>query len=152
MRKEIIYLIMNIIGALALLGSTLFVIIMWSQIPDQIPTHYNFAGEADDYGGKGSLIFMMVLAWFMFILITVLMRFPNTWNMPVKVTAENKARLYSITRAMLEVVKMLTSLLFAVMLINAAIATPMPRFILIALIAAMLLSIIMGIFMMYKNR
>ena len=152
MRKEIIYLIMNIIGVLALLGSTLFVIIMWSQIPDQIPTHYNFAGEADGYGGKGSLIFMMMLAWFMFILITILMRFPNTWNMPVKVTAENKARLYSITRAMLEVVKMLTSLLFAVMLVNAAIATPMPRFILIALIAAMLLSIIMGIFMMYKNR
>ncbi|MBQ3610761.1 MAG: DUF1648 domain-containing protein [Firmicutes bacterium] len=152
MRKEIIYLIMNIIGVLALLGSTLFVIIMWSQIPDQIPTHYNFAGEADGYGGKGSLIFMMVLAWFVFILITVLMRFPNTWNMPVKVTAENKARLYSITKAMLEVIKMLVSLLFAVMLINAAIATPMPRFILIALIAAMLLSIIMGIFMMYKNR
>lgn len=152
MRKEIIYLIMNIIGVLALLGSTLFVIIMWSQIPDQIPTHYNFAGEADGYGGKGSLIFMMVLAWFVFILITVLMRFPNTWNMPVKVTADNKARLYSITRAMLEVVKMLTSLLFAVMLINAAIATPMPRFILIALIAAMLLSIIMGIFLMFKNR
>ena len=152
MRKEIIYLIMNIIGALALLGSTLFVIIMWSQIPDQIPTHYNFAGEADGYGGKGSLIFMMVLAWFVFVLITVLMRFPNTWNMPVKVTADNKARLYSITRAMLEVIKMLASLLFAVMLINAAIATPMPRFILIALIAAMLLSIIMGIFMMYKNR
>ena len=152
MRKEIIYLIMNIIGVLALLGSTLFVIIMWSQIPDQIPTHYNFAGEADGYGGKGSLIFMMVLAWFVFILITVLMRFPNTWNMPVKVTAENKARLYSITKAMLEVIKMLASLLFAVMLINAAIATPMPRFILIALIAAMLLSIIMGIFLMFKNR
>ena len=152
MRKEIVYLIMNIIGVLALLGSTLFVIIMWSQIPDQIPTHYNFAGEADGYGGKGSLIFMMVLAWFVFVLITVLMRFPNTWNMPVKVTAENKARLYSITRAMLEVIKMLVSLLFAVMLINAAIATPMPRFILIALIAAMLLSIIMGIFMMYRNR
>ena len=152
MNRKAVYLIMNIIGVLALLGSTLFVIIMWSQIPDQIPTHYNFAGEADDYGGKGSLIFMMVLAWFIFVLITVLMRFPNTWNMPVKVTADNKARLYSITRAMLEVVKMLTSLLFAVMLINAAIATPMPRFILIALIAAMLLSIIMGIFMMYKNR
>lgn len=152
MNRKAVYLIMNIIGVLALLGSTLFVIIMWSQIPDQIPTHYNFAGEADGYGGKGSLIFMMVLAWFMFILITVLMKFSNTWNMPVKVTAENKARLYSITRAMLEVIKMLASLLFAVMLINAAIATPMPRFILIALIAAMLLSIIMGIFLMYKNR
>lgn len=152
MNRKVIYLIMNIIGFLALLGSTVFILVSWSHIPDQIPTHYNFAGEADGYGGKGSLIFMMVLAWFMFVLITVLMRFPNTWNMPVKVTAENKARLYSITRAMLEVIKMLTSLLFAVMLINAAIATPMPRFILIALIAAMLLSIIMGIFMMYKNR
>ena len=152
MNRKVIYLIMNIIGFLALLGSTVFLLVSWAHIPDQIPTHYNFAGVADGYGGKGSLIFMMVLAWFVFILITVLMRFPNTWNMPVKVTAENKARLYSITKAMLEVIKMLVSLLFAVMLINAAIATPMPRFILIALIAAMLLSIIMGIFLMFKNK
>ena len=90
MNRKIIYLIMNIIGFLALLGSTVFLLVSWSHIPDQIPTHYNFAGVADGYGGKGSLIFMMVLAWFMFVLITVLMRFPNTWIMPVKVTADNK--------------------------------------------------------------
>ncbi len=152
MRKEIVYLIMNIIGALALLGSTLFIIIMWSQLPDQIPTHYNFAGEADGYGSKGSLIFLLVIAWFVFILITVLMKFPNTWNMPVKVTAENRTRLYGISRGMLETVKLLTALMFAFMFINAAIATPLPQFIMIAMVAAILLAVISGIFLMYKNR
>ncbi len=152
MRKEIFYFAMNIIGALALLGSTLFIIIMWSQLPDQIPTHYNFAGEADGYGGKGSLIFLLAIAWFVFILITVLMKFPNTWNMPVKVTAENRARLYGISRGMLETIKLLTALVFACTFVNAAIATPMPQFIMVALIAAILLSVIMGIFLMYKNR
>ena len=152
MRKEIIYLIMNIIGVLALLGSTLFVIIMWSQIPDQIPTHYNFAGEADDYGGKGSLIFMMVLAWFVFILITVLMRFPNTWNMPVKVTEENRSRLYAITRAMLEVLKIFTTILFAVMFTTTAAGVPLPQWIVIILIAGVLLTVAAGMFLMHKNK
>ncbi len=152
MNRNILYLIMNIIGVLSLLATTVIVLINWSQLPEQIPTHYNFAGEADGYGVKGALAGMMVTAWVIFIALTVLMKFPNTWNMPVKVTAENKARLYGITRGMLEIVKALTTLMFVVMLVSIAIATSLPHFIMTALIAAILLSVVIGIWLMYRNR
>ena len=31
---------------------------IWSQLPDQVPTHFNFAGNADDWSGKTSLLFL----------------------------------------------------------------------------------------------
>lgn len=152
MRKEIIYLIMTIVGSLLLLGSTILVIVMWSQVPDQVPTHFNFKGEADAYGGKGALIGLTVLAWILFIMMTVLMKFPNTWNIPVKVTAENGSRLYSITRGMLEITKFLVVLLMVALIIGITIAAKMPQFIMIALIAALLLTILIGMYLLYKNR
>lgn len=152
MRKETIYLIMTVISGGILLGSTIFVLVMWSQVPDQIPTHFNIAGEADAYGGKGALIGLIALAWVLFILITVLMKSPNTWNIPVKVTAENRARLYSITRTMLEIIKFLAVLLMSTLFISITIAANVPQFLMIAIIAALLVTCIVGIYLLFKNR
>lgn len=152
MRKEIVYLIMTVVGGILLLGSTIFVLVMWSQVPDQIPIHFNFKGEADAYGGKGALIGLIVLAWVLFISITVSIKFPNTWNMPVKVTAENRNRLYGITRCMLEIVKLLTVLLMCTLFISITMAANVPRFIMIAIIAAILLTIVIGMYLLYKNK
>lgn len=152
MRKEILYLIMTVIGGGILLGSTIFVLVMWPHVPDQIPTHFNLAGEADSYGGKGQMIMLIVLAWVMFIAMTVLVKFPNRWNIPVKVTAENRARLYAITRGMLEIVKLLATLLLSTLFISITIAAKMPQFITLAFVAALFLTIIIGIYLMFKNR
>lgn len=152
MRKEIIYLIITVISGGILLGSTIFVMVMWPDVPDQIPTHFNFAEEPDSYGGKNQMIMLIVLAWVMFITMTVLMKFPNTWNLPVKVTAENKARLYSITRTMLEIIKFLAVLLMSTLFISITIAANVPQFLMIAIIAALLVTCIVGIYLLFKNR
>lgn len=152
MKNVIFYRILTVITGLLLLAATIFVIVSWQNIPDTVPVHFNFAGEADGYGGKGALMGMMAAAWVMYIAITVLVKFPNTWNLPVKVTAENKARLYSIARGMLEIVKTLTTLMFILMFVNIAIAASLPPWIMTALVAAMLVSIIIGIWLMFKNR
>lgn len=152
MRNVIVYRVLTVITGLLLLASTVFVIVSWSNVPDRIPTHFNFAGEVDAYGGKGSLIFMMVIAWVMFIGITILMKFPGTWNMPVKVTAENKNRLYGITRGMLEIIKMLSTLLFIALFVSAAIAATLPPWFTIAILAAIMLSCVIGTWLMFKNR
>lgn len=152
MRNVIFYRILTVITGLLLLAATIFVIVSWHNIPDTIPTHFNFAGEADGYGGKGALVGMMVAAWVIFIALTVLMKFPNTWNMPVKVTAENKAKLYGITRGMLEIVKALSTLMFIVMFVSIAIATSLPPWIMAAILVAMLVSVGIGTWLMYRNR
>jgi len=152
MRNLMLYRILTILGGIALLVTTIFVLIRWPQIPDNIPTHYNFAGEADAYGGKGVIVFEIVTGWVIFILLSILVKFPKTWNMPFKVTPENSARLYGITRTMLEIVKLLTTALFVAMMISAAIAEPLPQFVMIGITAALLVTIGGGIFLMYRNR
>lgn len=152
MRNLMVYRVLTIFTGTMLLAATIFVLVRWQQLPDQIPMHFNFAGEADAYGGKGAIIFDIVMGWSAFILLTVLVKFPKIWNMPVKVTPENSARLYGITRAMLEIVKFLTVLLFVIIMISTAMSASLPQWLMIAVTAALLLTVIVGIFLMYRSR
>lgn len=152
MKNLMIYRVLTILGGVMLLTATIFVLVKWQQLPDQIPTHFNFAGEADSYGGKGAIVFEAAMGWSVFILLTVLVKFPKIWNMPVKVTPENSARLYGITRAMLEIVKLLSTLLFVILMISAAMAVSLPQWLMIAVTAALLLTVAVGIFLMYRSQ
>lgn len=152
MIKNNLYKITTALCALLLVAATVFVLIRWSHLPDEIPIHYNFAGEVDDYGGKGSLILMIVLAWVVFFTMTICIKYPDKWNMPVKVTEENKSRLYAITRAMMEVMKVLTSLLFVMMFVSIAAGISLPPWPVITMIAAILLTVVVGFIMLYKNK
>ena len=53
--------------SLALLaGMFLGPLIFWSQIPSQIPGHYNAAGEITRWGGKGELFLLPIVSVFMY--------------------------------------------------------------------------------------
>lgn len=154
MRKNIIYLIMTMIGGLLLMGTTVFVLINWTQMPEeiQIPLHYDFSGEVTDYGGKGAIIPILAIAWVIFLLMTVLVKFPKTWNIPVTVTKENFERVYGITRGMMEVVKLEAVLLMMVTIISAVRGVAAPGIIMIILIAVILLTVIIGMYLLFKNK
>lgn len=152
MNKNIIYLIMTIIGGLLLMGTTVFLLMNWSQMPEQIPLHYNFAGEVTDYGGKWAIVPILVIAWIIFGLMTVLVKFPNTWNIPVTITKENFERVYSITRGMMEVVKLEAVILMMVTIISSAKGIELPWVIMIVLIAVILLTVVIGMYLLFKNK
>lgn len=48
--------ILNLFSFLLFLGLFLYPVLIWSKIPEEIPTHYNFAGEADAFGSKTSVL------------------------------------------------------------------------------------------------
>lgn len=150
MLKRNLYRVINVICVLLLAAATLFVLMRWQQLPEQIPTHYNFAGEVDGYGGKGSLILLIVMSWVVFFILTISIRFPEKWNMPVEVTDENKSRLYAITRAMMEIVKFFVTLLFVILFVSMAASATVSQWVIIVMTAAVLLTVIVGIAMMYK--
>ena len=152
MLKQNLYKITTAICILMLLASTIFVLVRWAQLPDQIAIHYNFAGEADGFGGKGSLILLMVMAWVTFLIMTVSVKHPEKWNMPVEVTEENKSRLFAITRAMMEALKLLMTLLFVLLFTTTAAGATMPQWAIIAIIAAIILIVTVGFILMYKNK
>jgi len=105
-------LISNTISVLLISGYIVFLATYWSNIPETVPTHFNALGKPDAYGSKGSLIAEVVIMAALLLLLAVVERFPSVWNFPVKVTSENRNRLYAIGFAMLGAMKILMICVF----------------------------------------
>ena len=60
---------MTAAGFLGLSAVTGYIAIKWASIPEEIPSHYNMAGEVDAMGGKGLLIFLLITAWGLWVML-----------------------------------------------------------------------------------
>ena len=118
--------ILDIIGWILLIGTLAYLILGWSSFPDQIPMHYNGAGEIDRWGGKGEIIIIEVVMWILYLGIGLVEKYPQIWNTGVEVTPQNKERVYRILKYMLKTLKTLTALIFAYLIVNSLQGTPLP--------------------------
>lgn len=85
---------LEIIAALIMIGMAAYLFLRWGDVPDKIPGHYNIAGEIDRWGDKSELIYLPVISFLLYLLITVVERFPSIWNVPVKTTDKNRDKVY----------------------------------------------------------
>ena len=85
----------------------------YSNLPDTIPTHFNAAGEADDYGRKASIFGLPVIASLLYIGLTLLNRVPHIFNFPTPVTQDNALRQYTNATRMIRYLKLILVLVFA---------------------------------------
>lgn len=88
---------LEIIGFLLLIGLVAFVYIQWDKLPQQIPVHYNAFGEIDRWGSKTTILMPVVICIAIYVFISVMSFFPNIWNVPVRITEENKEKVYQYT-------------------------------------------------------
>lgn len=110
---------------LLLIGITIYLAVAWAGLPAEIPGHYNAWGQIDKYTGKGSLIALLLVAWALYLVMSVIERFPGLWNTGVAVTKENKHRIYRILKDMLKTVKLLVVIVFTYLLMSSTIASPL---------------------------
>lgn len=120
-------IIMEILGLIMLIGTPIYLLIGWSSIPDKLPMHYNFAGEIDRWGGKGEILFLVVMVWILYLMISLVEHFPSIWNTGVQVTSENRARVYRTLKYMVKTLKLVMTLIFTFLIFNTVAGTPLPR-------------------------
>ncbi len=93
------------LAAAAIAVPFMFIALNWSAIPDQVPIHFNGAGEADDWGGKGSIFALPVIlgatAGSMILVAGTVSG--KGMNIPFTVTRENAEAHYELTRTLLVV-------------------------------------------------
>lgn len=99
--------IIEIMCLTLLIGLTAYLIFHWGSIPDKIPAHYDWEGNIDRWGNKSDLIFLPMMSWFLYLLITGLQQVPLVWNTGVKITEENEERVYRTLKYMLETLKLI---------------------------------------------
>jgi uncharacterized membrane protein len=98
--------LVDIISFCILFVSFIYIIFVWNDLPEKMPIHFNFSGEADNWGGRGSILIFPFVSAVLFIFMTVASKFPHIHNFPIKVTEENAERLYSISNKLLTILKL----------------------------------------------
>lgn len=88
-----------------------------------IPVHYNLKGEADAYGHPSALLFIPVLPLGLVLLFRWVKKFPDSFNYPVKLNENNKARQQQLALALLDVYGLVTLILFNLIQVHLFINT-----------------------------
>ena len=141
--KQILRLLVVILGLLVLLGTTVFLVLRWSGIPEQIPAHFDGAGHIEDYNNKNSLIGSLVIAWAAWLLMVALARFPRLLKQNGGIVRVNALRIGAMrlepTPLSLELTGLALALLFGYLMLCCALCRDLGSWFLpVSLIAVLL--------------
>jgi uncharacterized membrane protein len=93
--------IVALAALVALIVTTGMVLAGPYRLPDRIPTHFDLAGRADGWGTPPMLLALPAVAVVLYLLITLVARFPGVFHYPVRVTAANRAQLEALALDMI---------------------------------------------------
>ncbi len=118
--------ILDILITILVLGTTVFFVYYWKDIPEKVPLHWNFKGEIDDYAKPGSyiiLIMMMYFFWAGHTLTKLFSIFDIKENLFGKrnkksVTEEMEKKAYNLLFAMLWICDFLVQFMLAYIIVN----------------------------------
>lgn len=94
----------QILSALLLFSIFIMFLTQWAKLPATVATHYNFFGTPDSYGSKSQFFALLIVETALYLLITVIIKFPWIYNTPYEITEKNAPVLYGIMKEMLAVV------------------------------------------------
>ncbi|MEN6339812.1 MAG: DUF1648 domain-containing protein, partial [Clostridiaceae bacterium] len=109
-----------------MIGTIVYLIVMWRSIPDTIPAHYNAAGEVNRWGDKSELIFLPIIGGMLYFLITLVQQYPQAWNTGVAVTEQNRERVYRILGNLIGTTKLMMLLVFSSLTVLSSLGLALP--------------------------
>ncbi len=145
-------IVVEILCILCLLGTVLYLIINWGSIPNEIPGHYNAMGQVDRVTKKSSIFAVPIINLIMYLGMSAVERFPQVWNTGVRITEENKYRVYRIIKDMVKTIKLLMLIVFSYLTINSATATELSPWLLPVFLILMFGSMIYYIVKLVRNK
>jgi uncharacterized membrane protein len=134
-KRNALDVIETIVSLCCLVGVAAYLFFAWRTIPDQVPTHFNAAGEIDSMGGKRSLLLVPIVSWLLYGLMTLVERFPQVWNTGVFITENNRDAVYRLLKNMMAMVKMFVMILFASLTLISAQSRNLPIWYVLAFLA-----------------
>ena len=92
-------------GRWAALGWALCWPSSWPVLADRVPQHFGPSGRPDAWGSRNILWLFPAMALGIYVLMTILNRFPQTFNYPWPITEQNAEVQYLLARTLLVAVK-----------------------------------------------
>lgn len=104
--------------AIQLIGGVLLILLIihplyhFMALPDSIPVHFNASGEPDRFGSKYTIWFMPILGIVLYIGLSIVTRYPHTYNYVVRITEENAKRQYFLATKLMRILNLQVVLIF----------------------------------------
>ena len=89
-------------GAMIFLGFTLY---QYPRLPEMIPSHFDGAGMPDDYSSKSSILALLGIGMFIYILMSLIALVPHQFNFTVKITPRNALKQYTLAIRLIRYLK-----------------------------------------------
>ena len=103
-------------GWLLVFAVWVFIIAVFESLPDIIPIHYNAQGTPDNFGNKWMILALPIVSTILFIGLTILNYFPETFNYPVKINEENALKQYRYATRLIRYLKLVIVIIFGLVL------------------------------------
>ena len=117
--------IIEIINLSLLIFMIAYLIINWNNIGENVPIHYNSAGQSDSWGSKNSLIVLPIVTIIVNISMSGVLLCPQALNVPVKITEENYVKVYDLTRDLMNFAKIAINISFLYITLMSANCKPL---------------------------
>ena len=102
---------LNILAVAFMLAGVMLLVLYWSKLPESVAIHYNWKGEADGWGSKYTLILLPIIAFGLFMLLSVIEKKPQHFNYIVQITEQNAQIQYELARDLANITKNLSTIL-----------------------------------------
>jgi uncharacterized membrane protein len=77
----------------------------YASLPGTVAIHFDMAGNADGWGGKGTLWLLVVFSLVLYGILTAVGSRPALWNVPERRREENRRKVYQLTFQLLSGIK-----------------------------------------------
>ena len=104
--------LIELIGYLILFAFWLTSIVTYNYLPEQIPIHYNGFGEVDNYGKKTSIFLLPIISSFLFVILSLINKNPESLNYNVEITEQNAENQYRNSIKMMRIMKIIIVIIF----------------------------------------
>lgn len=108
----------EVLGWISIFAIWVLTISNYSTLPDTIPIHYNGAGQADGFGGKGNILTLPIVATILFVGLTILNQFPHIFNYPTKISKDNAFKQYTNATRMVRYLKFICVAVFGLIVLQ----------------------------------
>lgn len=103
---------LDFIGGGLFILSILYIVVMWGQLPEKIPGHFNGAGEVNRWGSKIELLILPFIGILLWILLGLLEKIPHIHKYPARLNESNVEAFYLNSRKILNEIKNLCLIIF----------------------------------------
>ena len=129
-RMRVIDYVLIGLAALLFLFMVIYGCVRLPSLPDELPSHFNFAGEVDGWSGKmGAVAAPMVVGFLMLAITVPMLFFPQVWNNTQRVPEYKLPRVIRSTRTGMSFMLFLTEAFFCYTLVCSVPGTPLHSFV-----------------------